>query len=134
MDMFLYMSIGVVFLIMILLFVIFTRMLSRENFYTVFAFPSEDKLMVCTGLPVTYDIASIEMVTFSVWHRRRNYMGVFRITLVNGRKSRPFLFDYSACSKKFVLISTRQDIEEAAVYLIDLLKKRHIPARFTQGC
>lgn len=95
--------------------------------YDVFKI-SENQLTVLAGIPVTYEIDTIESITFSAMKARRSssYTGIMRIVKANGKKSRPFLFDSSACKKKFVLASSKQDIEEAIQYLMSELQRYNI--------
>lgn len=105
---------------------------SRSNIngvrYDVFAV-SGDRLTVLTGVPVTYDIAEINQITFSVSKTPRSmssYNGIMRIVKTNGKKSRPFLFNSSAHTKKMVLVSSKQEIEQTIQYLMDDLRRHHI--------
>jgi len=134
MNMLILILIGPLFVVIALLTIVLTKTLSRKNLFDVFDFSTEGRLTVLTGLPVTYDLSAIEKVFFSVMKSRKgmNYTGRFKILFANGSKSRPFLFDYSVCTKKFTLINTKEDIEKAAHYLMNQLKQHHIPAYFAE--
>ena len=96
--------------------------------YDVFVV-SGNQLTVLAGISVTYDIDAIEKITFSARTRRgRSYVGIMRIVKTNGRKSRPFLFDGSAYSKKTVWVNSKSDIENSILYLTDKLKSYGIRA------
>jgi len=118
--------------ILAIIFAVF-MLIKRKNIstnvdkYDVFTV-SGNQLTVLAGLPVTYEIDTIEKITFSVQRDRRGstYVGIMRIIKANGKKSRPFFFDSSVCKKKFVLVNSRQDIEQAIEYLTIELKRYHI--------
>jgi len=122
---------AIVFLAIIAFAVVLIRSMGRNEQlagkYAVFTVDG-GQLIVLTGIPVTYDINAITKVTFSVMRGRRStsYMGVMRIVKTNGKKSRPFLFDSSAYTKKFAWTSSRQEIEKAIAYLMEELKAYNI--------
>ena len=87
---------------------------------------SENKLIVQSGIPVTYNIGDIEKVTFSKMRGRYgSYTGIMRIVKNNGRKSRPFMF-YGTPKSKFVLASSREDIDKTTQGLVEKLRMHHI--------
>lgn len=91
---------------------------------------SGGRLTVLAGLPVTYQLEEIARVTLAARKAPRSmsaYNGVLHVVKKNGKKSRPFLFDSSVYKKKMVLISSKQEIEEAIRYLMEELKRHHIP-------
>lgn len=96
--------------------------------YDVFAV-SGNQLTVLAGIPVTYKLDEIKEVTFSTVKAPRSmsvYNGIMRIVKVDGKKSRPFMFNSSAYARKTVLASSRQEIEETIGYLMGELKQYHI--------
>ena len=119
-------------LLVMVLLILLLKNRNQSNPYDVFEFALDNKLVVCAGIPVTYNIADINNIKFSVMHRRGGYIGVFRLEMLSGKKSRPFLFDYSAYTKAMVLRSTRQNIEQAAEYLMDELRTRDISCVFVR--
>lgn len=96
--------------------------------YDVFAL-SGNQLTILAGIPVTYEIDEIEQITFSVIRAVRStnvHNGIMRVVKKNRKKSRPFMFNSSALTKKTVLISSKQQIEETITYLMDELRRHHI--------
>ena len=90
---------------------------------------SGNQLTVLAGIPVTYDIGEIDRITFSASKAPRSmssYNGIMRIVKADGKKSRPFLFNSSALTKKMVLASSKREIEETIQYLMEDLKRHHI--------
>lgn len=96
--------------------------------YDVFEI-SGNQLVVLTGIPVKYEIEEIAEVTFSAIKAPRSmstYNGVMRVIKANGKKSRPFLFNSSAYTKRMVLSSSKQDIVLTIQYLMDEMRRYHI--------
>jgi len=129
-----YVLIGIVVLITLLAIILIAGMSKKAkqsggNPFVVFEFLPNGQLMVCTGFPVTYEISSIRNIDFSLFANRRNYSGTFRIIFRDGKKSRPFIFDYSVIVRKNVWFNTRQNIEQATEYLMNELKARNIYCR-----
>jgi len=110
------------------LFILILKMYKNDpgKRYTVFEFMPDHKLIVWTGVPVTYDISDIDYVSFSMFSQRGNYSGVFRIVKLGGKKSRPFMFDYSAYTKKTVWKSTEQNIQQVTAQLVSELRSKNI--------
>ena len=123
MEIVIYVMFAVVFLAVIFAFVM---LIKRKNAsvdaepYQIFKVV-ENQLTVLAGMPVTYDINAVEHVTLSAVRGRRGstYIGIMRVVKTNGRKSRPFIFDSSAYTKKMVWVNSKQDIEVAIIYLTD---------------
>lgn len=112
-----------------------TRANANADKYDVFEL-SGNQLTVLAGIPVAYKIDEIERITFSAKRGRRrpsSYSGVMRIVKANGKKSRPFIFDSSVVKRKFVLSSSKQDIEQAIQYLMNELEQYHIRCSYTAG-
>jgi len=125
--------IALILMISLLVMLVFIIILVTKKFkggsqtYNVFEFLlDEGKLKVCTGIPVIYNISDIQIITFSMMKNKGNHMGIFKITLVNGKKSRPFMFDYSVCTKKISWINTKENIDEATTYLMNELREKMI--------
>lgn len=96
--------------------------------YDVFAV-SGNRLTVLAGIPATYELDEIREVTFSTVKAPRSmfvYNGIMRIVKVNGKKSRPFMFNSSVYARETVLASSRQDIEETIGYLMNELEQYQI--------
>ncbi len=90
---------------------------------------SGNQFIVLTLSPITYEINDIERIDFSISKVPRSvssYSGVMRVIMKNGKKSRPFIFDSSAYTKKATLSSSKQQIEQTIQYLMDELKQHHI--------
>ena len=126
MEIVLLMMFPVLLLVVVFMVVLMRSMGRNQEFagkYEVFKV-HEGQLIVLTGFPVTYDLNTIDKVTFSVRKARKSlsYMGVMRIVKTNGKKSRPFAFDCSAYTKKFAWTSSRQEIEKTIEYLAEKLK------------
>lgn len=127
-----YIMLGMIFLVMIVAISILIKGAGgRTNAarYDVFEV-SGDQLTVLAGIPVTYDIAEIERITFSVMKAPKSmssYNGIMKIVKTNSKKSRPFMFNSSAYTKKMVLSSSRQEIEQTIHFLMAELKRYHIP-------
>lgn len=96
--------------------------------YDVFKI-SGNQFIVLTLNPVVYEIHEIERINFSavkVPRSMSSYNGVLHVYKKNGQKSRPFLFDSSAYTKKMTLASSKQEIEQTIQYLMEELKQHHI--------
>ena len=102
---------------------------SGGNSFDVFEFLPNGRLTVCTGFPVTYDISEIRSIDFSFFYNRSNISGVFKVIFRDGKKSRPFLFDYSVIVRKTVWFNTKQNIAQATEFLMNELRARNIPCR-----
>ena len=117
------------FILIIVLMVLLIKNMSQnggDRLYKVFEFLPENKLMVCAGVPVTYDISDIDYISFSKFRQRGNYSGIFRIVKLDGKKSRPFTFDYSFYTKKTVWKSTEPQIQQVTELLMRELHARNI--------
>lgn len=129
-----YAMLAVILLVLIFAVAIFvkrigTRTNTNAGTYDVFEI-SGNRLTVLAGIPVTYEIGEISKITFSARKAPRSmsvYNGILRVVKTNGKKSRPFLFNSSACTKKMVLASSKQDIEQTIQYLMEELKRHNIP-------
>ena len=108
------------------LFVVLKLKADGPRLYDVLAF-SDGQLTILAGIPVSYPLPDIEMVTFSTIRGiQGNYTGVLRVVKRNGHKSRPFLFDGSAYAKHFVFYTTKKGIMRAIEALMEELRRHGV--------
>ncbi len=60
-----------------------------------------------------YRLMDIDSVRFCLIHRRGGYLGTFQVVQKDGPKSRNFLFDGSAYTRRMQLSSSRDDVRRA---------------------
>lgn len=107
------------------LFVVLKLKSGGKHLYDVLAF-SDGQLTILAGIPVSYPLPDIEMVTFSTIRGiQGNYTGVLP-SKRNGHKSRPFLFDGSAYAKHFVFYTTKKGIMRAIEALMEELRRHGV--------
>lgn len=110
-------------ILLIVATVIFVKVLGQgSKRYDIFEIEGNE-MVVLTGIPVIYRINDIETVTFSnVLGRYGSFVGIMKIKKKDAMFGRRFLFDASTYHKKFVLTSTREEIDLATDILIEKLK------------
>jgi len=119
---------ALIFLVFAFAIILLVKMKNRPQgtwSQEVFAI-SENKLIVQSGIPVTYNISDIEKVAFSKMRGRYgSYTGIMRIVKNNGRKSLPFMF-YGKSTNKFLLANSNEEIDKRTRELVEELRIHHI--------
>ncbi len=103
--------------------VMFVKVLGQgSKRYDIFEIEGNE-MVVLAGIPVRYRLNDIEIVTFSNdMGSYGSFVGVMNIKKKDAMFGRRFLFDASTYYKKFVLTSTREEIDLATDLLIEKLK------------
>lgn len=121
-----------IFYMMVLLVIViisaiiaFKNWSKRERKYDVFMIENNE-LTVLSGIPVRYRLSDIKIVVFSKTVSRGNYGGRMRILKKGGLLGRIFLFDASACHKKFAFSSTCEEIDFITEDLMKQLREHGI--------
>lgn len=91
-------------------FIIIKTVKKKEQRYDVFVV-SDNQLKVQSILPGNYDLDKISEVVFWKINLKLNFLGVMRITMKDGSKSRPFLFDSSYYLKQVQFNNSKTNID-----------------------
>ena len=94
--------------------------------HEVFEFKENGEVRVLADVPVTYAIADIENVEFSIRGGYESYYGKFRIVKSNGKKSRNYMYGTGAYTKDFTFNGSKEEMEKTTEYLMQQLREKGI--------